>query len=34
MEKFYCRVEELRKLNARYNNADFECIIVYYKGDC
>ena len=24
MEKFYCREEELRKLNARYENEEFE----------
>ncbi len=29
MEKFYCREEELRKLNARYENEDFECLIIY-----
>lgn len=29
MEKFYCREEELQKLNARYEEGDFECIIIY-----
>ena len=29
MEKFYCREEELRKLNKRYHADDFECIIIY-----
>jgi AAA+ ATPase superfamily predicted ATPase len=29
MDKFYCREEELRKLNARYKGGDFECIIIY-----
>ena len=29
MEKFYCRNEELRKMNARYDDGDFECIIMY-----
>ncbi len=29
MEKFYCRDEELRKMNARYDEGDFECIIMY-----
>jgi hypothetical protein len=29
MDKFYCREEELRKLNARYEGGDFECIIIY-----
>lgn len=29
MEKFYCRNTELRKLNARYAGADFECLIIY-----
>lgn len=28
-DSFYCREEELRKLNARYNGDDFECIIIY-----
>lgn len=26
---FYCRNEELRKLNKRYDNGDFECIVIY-----
>ena len=29
MEKFYCREEELRKLNARYEDEEFECLIIY-----
>lgn len=29
MEQFYCREEELRKLNARYEDGNFECIIIY-----
>ncbi len=29
MEKFYCRETELRKLNARYNADNFECLIIY-----
>lgn len=29
MEKFYCREEELRKLNMRYLNNKFECLIIY-----
>ncbi len=29
MEQFYCREEELRKLNSRYDNNEFECIIIY-----
>ena len=29
MDKFYCREEELRKLNARYENEEFECLIIY-----
>ena len=29
MEKFYCREEELRKLNKRYHAGNFECIIIY-----
>jgi len=29
MEKFYCREEELRKLNVRYEDGDFECIVIY-----
>jgi hypothetical protein len=26
---FYCRDEELHKLNKRYDNDAFECIIIY-----
>ena len=26
---FYCRNEELRKLNKRYNDENFECIVIY-----
>lgn len=26
---FYCRNEELRKLNKRYDDGDFECIVIY-----
>ena len=29
MEKFYCRETELRKLNMRYANGGFECLIIY-----
>ncbi len=29
MDSFYCREEELRKLNDRYEDGDFECIIIY-----
>lgn len=29
MDKFYCREEELRKLNARYEVGNFECIVIY-----
>ncbi len=29
MNHFYCRDEELRKLNQRYMDDDFECIIIY-----
>lgn len=29
MEKFYCREEELRKLNARYEEGNFECAVIY-----
>ena len=29
MEKFYCREVELRKLNTRYENDDFECLVIY-----
>ena len=26
---FYCRDEELRKLSKRYEENDFECVIIY-----
>lgn len=26
---FYCRNEELRKLNKRYDDGNFECIVIY-----
>ena len=26
---FYCREDELRKMNKRYNDDKFECIIIY-----
>ncbi len=29
MNQFYCREEEIRKLNARYEDNDFECVIIY-----
>ena len=29
MPEFYCRTEELDKLNERYDNGGFECIIMY-----
>ncbi|MCC8066711.1 MAG: ATP-binding protein [Clostridiales bacterium] len=29
MEQFYCREEELRKMNTRYEDGEFECIIIY-----
>ncbi|MCD7807388.1 MAG: ATP-binding protein [Lachnospiraceae bacterium] len=29
MNQFYCREEELKKLNDRYEDNDFECIIIY-----
>lgn len=29
MGKFYCREEELRKLNKRYDDDRFECIVIY-----
>lgn len=29
MEKFYCREKELQKLNERYENGDFECLVIY-----
>lgn len=29
MSEFYCREDELRKLNKRYTGNKFECIIIY-----
>lgn len=29
MEKFYCREEELRKLHVRYEDGNFECVVIY-----
>ena len=29
MSCFYCREEELRKLNERYEDDRFECIVIY-----
>lgn len=29
MNHFYCRTEELKKLNRRYNGPHFECIVIY-----
>ena len=29
MNRFYCREEELRKLNKRYASDKFECIVIY-----
>ncbi len=29
MSKFYCREEELSKLNKRYESGQFECIVIY-----
>ncbi len=29
MGQFYCREDELRKLNKRYENGKFECVIIY-----
>ena len=29
MSRFYCRDEELRKLNKRYENGKFECVVIY-----
>ena len=26
---FYCREEELRKLNKRYQGDQFECVVIY-----
>ena len=29
MRAFYCRDDELRKLNKRYEGGRFECIVIY-----
>ena len=29
MSQFYCRENELRKLNKRYEGDKFECIVIY-----
>ena len=29
MSRFYCREEELRKLNKQYAGDKFECIVIY-----
>ena len=29
MSRFYCRDDELRKLNKRYENGKFECVVIY-----
>ncbi len=29
MGRFYCREEELRKLNGRYEGGEFECVVIY-----
>ena len=29
MSRFYCRKDELRKLNKRYADDKFECIVIY-----
>ncbi len=29
MRQFYCRTEELKKLNRRYQGDEFECIVIY-----
>lgn len=29
MSQFYCREDELRKLNKRYENGKFECVVIY-----
>ena len=29
MNRFYCREDELRKLNKRYQGDSFECIVIY-----
>ena len=31
MSQFYCREDELRKLNKRYVGGKFECIIIYSR---
>ena len=31
MSQFYCREEELRKLNKRYKGDKFECIVIYSR---
>lgn len=32
MSQFYCREDELRKLNKRYAGDKFECIVIYGDG--
>ena len=37
MSQFYCREDELRKLNKRYAGDKFECIVIYGRrrvGNC
>ena len=29
MNQFYCREDELKKLNKRYTDDKFECIVIY-----
>ena len=29
MSRFYCREDELRKMNKRYEGDKFECIVIY-----
>ena len=29
MGQFYCREDELRKLNKRYEGNKFECVVIY-----
>ena len=29
MSRFYCREDELRKLNKRYAGGKFECVVIY-----
>ena len=29
VSSFYCREEELRKMNSRYENGRFECLVIY-----